>query len=426
MIDTLTNIILSVFFGLIDLYLINFYLRHVSKQTSIKFNIFSFIIKIITLSIINSYRKPTLTSYLLLILLILLIFYNYQKNYIQILKTLFIFVFIFPLIDILTIAILEYILDCTLSTNFNHFATMYALLIKFIQSYLKLILSSYFIKYQTKEKIQLRYFKSISIFLSLYLSFTLLLQLNYFLYFENIGRSFLFMTIIYNTVLIAFDRYQRNEEKLKVKTALEKQMITQTQHELKKTQEKMLEIRKIKHNVKSNYIILQGYLQQDDVDSALEHLEVLVGQLKNVGFNQHFNSIAIDSIFEAKIADMNIHKIEYKENIQGLFLGNIKDEDLALLISLAFDNAIEACKDIIEKRFIHFNAKTQNHHLIIHIKNSIKPGLKPTFTHTSKTSNIENHGFGVKHIQEIVKKYDGQSDYFYTENEVNLRIILKT
>ena len=110
------------------------------------------------------------------------------------------------------------------------------------------------------------------------------------------------------------------------------------------------------------------------------------------------------------------HEKASKSGIEWIWNGelkkNIKVElfDLCILFSNLLSNAVEAaCKveggksRFVEVKIGHFNGR-----IMIKVSNScILNSIHNTELKTSKIDK-ENHGFGLKNIERIVEKYDGQ------------------
>lgn len=119
-------------------------------------------------------------------------------------------------------------------------------------------------------------------------------------------------------------------------------------------------------------------------------------------------------------ADKNDIKFTFSTdyNIKGT---KILESDLCSLISNILENAVEACLQLKNKRFIDINIKTKNGMLIITARNSaLSNPLKNDF----KSSKIGNHGWGIKIIKRIVYKYSGYYITKFKNNEYYLEIIL--
>jgi sensor histidine kinase regulating citrate/malate metabolism len=80
--------------------------------------------------------------------------------------------------------------------------------------------------------------------------------------------------------------------------------------------------------------------------------------------------------------------------------------DLAILIGNTMDNAIEACMMCSpQNRSINFSLRTADSQIFVHVENQFNelPNAKMETTKEDK----RNHGFGLRKIDYIVQKYNG-------------------
>ena len=99
-------------------------------------------------------------------------------------------------------------------------------------------------------------------------------------------------------------------------------------------------------------------------------------------------------------------------NIDGIiyfFSALFSDREIISLFGNVLDNALEACERIQDKkRWIKIKIKKKNHLLYIETSNAIKE--MPVQNQKEFVSVKEDeilHGYGMKNIQDIVRKYDG-------------------
>lgn len=119
------------------------------------------------------------------------------------------------------------------------------------------------------------------------------------------------------------------------------------------------------------------------------------------------NNDIVDAILYNKLLLCRHQQIEVESAVYLPEQINMEDIDLISLYSNLFDNAIEACQHVQhqQKKIIIHSRIIQNY-LVINIKNSYVPDLiRPHFFTTKKDQS--HHGFGMKIIKMIVKKYHG-------------------
>ena len=103
------------------------------------------------------------------------------------------------------------------------------------------------------------------------------------------------------------------------------------------------------------------------------------------------------------------YKIKFSHLVDEQGLKSIKKIDLAALLNNILDNAIEHLLTVEkDKRFMSLNIMSRNGFCAIHCENYCASHLQMTdgLPVTTK-ANKEFHGFGLKSVRDIVKKYDG-------------------
>lgn len=243
-------------------------------------------------------------------------------------------------------------------------------------------------------------------------------------YFQNIGRTFIFIIITYNLALIAFNKYQTIHEILERDMLQTNERILAEKRFIERKVEADENIKRMRHDLKNNYYILNGYANDGNIEEIKKFLEARIGILDKSSSFIHSGHSCIDSILNEKIFIMKEKNIQYTENLAHMYIGDIDVSDLSLLIGLALDNAIEATEQVNDFKEIEFTAKNYQGYLVLYFKNSIISNSHPDFNKTSKLSDSFNHGFGVKGIKQFAKIYNGEMKYITEKDKVILRVTL--
>lgn len=193
----------------------------------------------------------------------------------------------------------------------------------------------------------------------------------------------------------------------------------------KKQLENNIELRRFKHDQKNLLIVLQSYLENNEIESAKKYIGNLNDYLKKTEGCNTGNYI-LDALLDDKRSRAE------KKNISIDFSGSLNqtcvdDLDLCIIFGNALDNAIEACEKIdcnIHKS-ISIMLKQQKHLVSILINNPVieVPMIENNMIVTSKTDNI-NHGFGLYSIKKTVKKYNGDFNISCSDNLFSMKICL--
>lgn len=110
--------------------------------------------------------------------------------------------------------------------------------------------------------------------------------------------------------------------------------------------------------------------------------------------------------------------VDFRTDVRNIDFSFITDSDLTALLDNLLENAYEASK-ISSKKEIDLTIDFRNEkYVIIKINNysDIPPKIKGNTISTNKT-NKALHGIGTKSIARIVKRYNGNIEYEYSENE---------
>lgn len=319
---------------------------------------------------------------------------------------------------------LSWLFNTRVFTFYTQASLSCSILSHIISNYLMFIFIIY--SYKTRNKQYLKYFKILSIIVFICFNLVFMFNSPTLFYTISIARTYIFTVVISIIALICFDRMQTKYEKDK---HLQESIIQNLEKEKEFNQQReqqQKEIRKINHNLNNILIILQSHLEKEEYEEAKDYIEQnLKTHVEAYQALTHTGIAAIDGALNAHIQSIKEKDIQYDEDISKiLHLGSIVPGDLALIISLALDNAKEACENIDGEKHISLKLQSKQTHVILYIENSIPEGSHPSFHKTSKKDKIA-HGFGVSSIKEMAERYHGEAKYEVEHDQVILRVVLQ-
>ena len=142
--------------------------------------------------------------------------------------------------------------------------------------------------------------------------------------------------------------------------------------------------------------------------------------------NKTGNSV-LDTLLTGKSLYCQKHSIGLTVVADGRHLAMMDMMDICSLFGNALDNAIECELKIPDKskRLIHLTLTTQKQFLLLQVENYCPdaPAFRDGLPTTTK-QDTDNHGFGVKSIQAIAKKYGGSAAFQTTDNWFVLKVLL--
>lgn len=421
------TLLCKAFIAILEVLLLDFYIKNIYpdiyRQKFTKYCPILYFIIILCLSFVN-HIELIIFFHLTIIIILTFIFYLFHIPILEFIKKILYFYFIKSFVFLLTIFFLSWLFNTKFSLNYLNYTLPYTLVVHLIEKYLTFLVL--IITLQKLNKQNIKVFKTISIFLLIYFSLTFIIKNPILFKLVSITRTYIFTVVISIIALICFDRMQTKYEKDK---HLQESIIQNLEKEKEFNQQReqqQKEIRKINHNLNNILIILQSHLEKEEYEEAKDYIEQnLKTHVKAYQALTHTGIAAIDGALNAHIQSIKEKGIQYDEDISKiLHLGSIVPGDLALIISLALDNAKEACENIEGEKHISLKLQSKQTHVILYIENSIPEGSHPSFHKTSKKDKIA-HGFGVSSIKEMAERYHGEAKYEVKHDQVILRVVLQ-
>ncbi|MCR4902052.1 MAG: GHKL domain-containing protein [Butyrivibrio sp.] len=201
--------------------------------------------------------------------------------------------------------------------------------------------------------------------------------------------------------------------------------------EMQRTNYKMLsqsmELVNIKyHDLKHQIAIIREGINNQ---SSLEYLDKMEQEIKIYEAQNKTGNEVLDTILTAKSIHCQNNWIEMTVVADGEALSFMEPMDISALFGNMLDNAIESVEKIDqkEKRLIHLAVAHQKGFVRIRLENCYKdkPRIVNGQIKTSK-SDSRYHGFGIKSIESIVKKYGGSLTMRAEDGWFEQRILIPT
>lgn len=186
--------------------------------------------------------------------------------------------------------------------------------------------------------------------------------------------------------------------------------------------EKTEELSKVNHDFKHHIAVLQQMLE-NNTDTAKQYLNSITLP-KSMEYihteNVVLNYILNDKISLAKSKNINVRR-SVIGNTSDFYINNI---DISIILGNLLDNAIEACALVCENPFIDIEIIVDQYKTVITIKNSTILDNKETNEKLMTTKlDKKHHGYGMKNIETVVNKYQGE-DFYSVKNHVFTHICI--
>lgn len=186
-------------------------------------------------------------------------------------------------------------------------------------------------------------------------------------------------------------------------------------------------VRRLRHDMKNHLNIIGTFLRDNEVEQAKEYFQEL-----NQEFASNLKVYCPNKIVNAVLN--NKEQLALDSNIQCDFQidletsPKIDDIDLCSILGNTIDNAIEALRKVPElsERTLSLKARYTNGFFSYEIKNSkINEIQKKGGRFLTDKIEKEAHGIGLRSVQTIVEKYNGDMDISYTNDTFTVTIMIQ-
>ena len=178
---------------------------------------------------------------------------------------------------------------------------------------------------------------------------------------------------------------------------------------LEEKYQEMLKSRKVVHDMKNHLLALKKYDQERDWEGLHQYLNELSDDMLDDSYQIWTGNRMLDMILNQKTKDAKEKETDMQIETEVFATLPFSDREIISLFGNVLDNALEACERIQDKkRWIKIKIKKKNHLLYIEASNATKE--MPVQNQKEFVSVKEDeilHGYGMKNIQDIVRKYDG-------------------
>lgn len=164
-----------------------------------------------------------------------------------------------------------------------------------------------------------------------------------------------------------------------------------------------------KHDYHNHIQVMKAYLELEKYKEMDIYLDDLARDLTTIDTVLKTGNIMVDAILNSKLSLAMSQEININAKATVPKDLNIADIDICVIIGNLMDNAMEATIKLqnLEDRFIRVYIREMKNQLYISITNSVGGTVKKINLEYISTKLGINHGFGLKRVDSIVRKYNG-------------------
>lgn len=326
----------------------------------------------------------------------ILIIYSGKTSIYNILNALMInCIFIFCIVFIYSVSKIMYI-DIEKTLNFGLYRTIYAIIMKVIIIGILYLLTKPLISIKKSiDKATVMYF-TIAVSVSSYiLSYIYKDSLNHKDTLHYTLLFTLFLSILYFLIVKYSISLKKNADYAFIENSINMTMI-----QVDNIQNEHIEIRKVKHDMKNELLILGELMKKKEYEQVENYITKLTNEINDFKSKYISGNLYVDAILNQKI---NQYKdIEFDMDIQISKTLKVDNRDMVSLLSNIIDNACEELMRIGEHKL---KLEMYESKQLLTIIETNKCRIDNNLV-TDKEG--KEHGYGLRIIRGIVDKYEGE------------------
>lgn len=184
--------------------------------------------------------------------------------------------------------------------------------------------------------------------------------------------------------------------------------------------------RKKTHEYKNQMMCIDALIEKREYGELEAYVQNICGKLNRELDAINTNHVIVNAIMNTKYQEALSKNILFVFQMNDLSALKISDEDIVVILANLLNNAIEACEKCKGKRIIKMKFVIEDENVILSVRNTHENNLvfRDNDIQTSKETDMEEHGIGIRNIIQTIEKYGGSYVIRPDENEFYFSIVI--
>lgn len=185
--------------------------------------------------------------------------------------------------------------------------------------------------------------------------------------------------------------------------------------------------RKLRHDMNAHMLAMETMIESEDWEQLRKYLGDMKGSLEEVAVSKYTGMSAVDAIVGKWHQNTKEHQIEWSWHGKVNFL-NSTDEisifEWCTLFSNLLSNASEAVQNLQGDKKIEIKISEYQGKILLMVGNTCSKELSLNHRPEITKQDKELHGYGLKNVEEVVKKHGGDMNYEVKDGWFQIHIML--
>lgn len=185
--------------------------------------------------------------------------------------------------------------------------------------------------------------------------------------------------------------------------------------------------RKLRHDMNAHMLAMETMIEAEDWDQLHKYIGDMKGSLEDVAVSKYTGMSAMDAIVGKWHQNAKEHQIEWSWQGKVNFLNStdkISIFEWCTLFSNLLSNASEAVQNLQGDKKIEIKISEYQGKILLMVGNTCSRELSLNHRPETTKQDKEYHGYGLKNVEEVVKKHEGDMDYQIKDGWFQIHIVL--
>ncbi len=184
------------------------------------------------------------------------------------------------------------------------------------------------------------------------------------------------------------------------------------QYQYSSLKERISEAKRIRHDMRHHFVILDHYLEDGMIEEAKEYIEKYYNAIpyeEALTYCHHYGTNALLTYFTELAGKHQIPheiRVDFPEKLP------VSDEDLTVILGNLLENAMDACRDAVNEKpdfepYIKIAGNYDGQMILIAVENSALHEAKIDKKQRYLSTKHKGHGIGIDSIRTVAEKNNG-------------------
>lgn len=181
----------------------------------------------------------------------------------------------------------------------------------------------------------------------------------------------------------------------------------------------------LRHDLRNHLFTLAQLAAQSNSDAVKEYLQELLSDAGSADAFSETGNFVIDSFMNAKLTKAKNAGTDIDTELAVSGNINMEDKDISIVLGNLLDNAVRAVETCLGPRRLTVVMRETPGKLYLKIENTHGESIQKRGNRIlSSKADSRNHGIGLKNVQKVVDKYNGNMEVVYTEDVFTVKLIM--